>query len=657
MKIALELPAPASTSASLAREAHLAVRAQPAQNPRSTRRCSARRAFTVPPPADPRKDPDHRRPEGPRPRLHVDRTTEGGLEYNRLTATFLATPRAVGKLEIPRPPCSRRSPSGRRTSSATRPRACSARATPRARSRCARSPRPAAPPRSRAPSAISSRSRCGQPLRRQARRARRARHPAQEQPAARHALARPAGRRGAPAQGQVHRARRVAYRRAVRRTAPPRRSRCAQVTGPATEVPALAFSYFDPTKNAYQTIRSEPDRAVRSAAAVRRRRRCDRRRAARRAAPRVRGDRERSTPSWRCRARAPSTIGPLSGALALGSALLYADPARRARAVAASAPRTAREAAEVRAAAAASRSCSIAAGPRPPARSPARSARPCASSPARPGGPPAPRPAPMMGSSCSPGSRPRASRPAPRAAAVADLRSDAAGLLRRWSGARRPGSAAGRAAATLALATLGAALALPADARADALGEGRGHYEQAMTIADPTARKAAFARAAVALGEAARQDPDRPELLADWGNAALGAGDRHRHPRLPARARPRRRQRARPPQPRLAALAPGRPVPPAVGHRRHRGAAVLPRLAPRPAPARRRRRVRRRRAPPRAVVRPPPPRARRRRRAARRDLASRCSRRSRSRIATSATPSSWTPSPCAPPTAPARPPR
>ncbi len=42
---------------------------------------------------------------------------------------------------------------------------------------------------------------------------------------------------------------------------------------------------------------------------------------------------------------------------------------------------------------------------------------------------------------------------------------------------------------------------------------------------DPTARKAAFARAAIALGEAARALPDRPELLTDWGNAALGAGD------------------------------------------------------------------------------------------------------------------------------------
>src|SRR6185503_20372628 len=53
----------------------------------------------------------------------------------------------------------------------------------------------------------------------------------------------------------------------------------------------------------------------------------------------------------------------------------------------------------------------------------------------------------------------------------------------------------------------------------------RMHYEQAMSVTEPTARKAAFARAPVALGEAARAHPDRPELLADWGNAALGAGD------------------------------------------------------------------------------------------------------------------------------------
>ena len=32
----------------------------------------------------------------------------------------------------------------------------------------------------------------------------------------------------------------------------------AQVTGPATEIPAIAFSYFDPVKGHYQTIHSDP---------------------------------------------------------------------------------------------------------------------------------------------------------------------------------------------------------------------------------------------------------------------------------------------------------------------------------------------------------------------------------------------------------------
>ena len=32
----------------------------------------------------------------------------------------------------------------------------------------------------------------------------------------------------------------------------------AQVTGPTTEIPAIAFSYFDPVKSTYQTIHSDP---------------------------------------------------------------------------------------------------------------------------------------------------------------------------------------------------------------------------------------------------------------------------------------------------------------------------------------------------------------------------------------------------------------
>jgi hypothetical protein len=120
-----------------------------------------------------------------------------------------------------------------------------------------------------------------------------------------------------------------------------------------------------------------------------------------------------------------------------------------------------------------------------------------------------------------------------------DLRSDAAGLLRRWTtearAARRTRSARGtpRAAVTIAAGLLAGALgltaraqAVPAGHAASALEDGRAAYQEAMQLTgNPTARKAAFARAATGFGEAVRAMPDRPELLTDWGNAALGAGD------------------------------------------------------------------------------------------------------------------------------------
>jgi hypothetical protein len=68
-------------------------------------------------------------------------------------------------------------------------------------------------------------------------------------------------------------------------------------------------------------------------------------------------------------------------------------------------------------------------------------------------------------------------------------------------------------------------IAAPGIARADTLGDGRAAYEEAMAASGASVRKAAFARAATAFAEVVRQHPDRPELLADWGNAALGAGD------------------------------------------------------------------------------------------------------------------------------------
>jgi tetratricopeptide (TPR) repeat protein len=78
----------------------------------------------------------------------------------------------------------------------------------------------------------------------------------------------------------------------------------------------------------------------------------------------------------------------------------------------------------------------------------------------------------------------------------------------------------------LAIVAGALALAAPSRARAAALDDGRAAYREAMQVNNnPSARKAAFARAEAALGDATRQAPDRPELLTDWGNAALNAGD------------------------------------------------------------------------------------------------------------------------------------
>lgn len=112
-----------------------------------------------------------------------------------------------------------------------------------------------------------------------------------------------------------------------------------------------------------------------------------------------------------------------------------------------------------------------------------------------------------------------------------DLRQRARALLARWIKEARRTSANGPKGKVIAAIALLLAVGLaPATARAeaanhDALGTGRDAYQQALGVNDASARKAAFARAAASLGEAAQVAPDEPELLADWGNAALGAGD------------------------------------------------------------------------------------------------------------------------------------
>ncbi len=293
----------------------------------------------------------------------------------------------------------------------------------------------------------------------------------------------------------------------------------AQVTGPATEIPALAFSYFDPAKNAYQTIHSEPIAlSVGGSSVV------------------GAGDVVGGAPSKRPAEVAAEEAASVNAELALSSAgavddrplsgvplwllvgLLYAIPLAvlgfRSWQLRTAGRREERS--EVRAARRRVEEL-LDRGQTQPARELAgplgAALRELARLLGQTGDALDGLLARLETESFSPGAAAQPLSP--------DLRSDVAGLLRRWSHRprREPGAAA--AAVVLALAALG----LPSAARADALGEGRTHYEQAMSISDPTARKAAFARAAVALGEAARAYPDRPELLADWGNAALGAGD------------------------------------------------------------------------------------------------------------------------------------
>lgn len=305
----------------------------------------------------------------------------------------------------------------------------------------------------------------------------------------------------------------------------------AQVTGPATEVPALAFSYFDPVAGAYQTIHSQPIAlSVKGGSVVG-------------AGDVVGGNQPKPGRP------APAATGPglddtasVNAYLALSSAgavddeplgggllwlllgALYAIPlavfgARRWQL------RTANqreEAAEVRvarrrveelldrAAAAPARELAgpLAASLRDLARAAGRAQTDDGGLLAR-----------LETESFAPSA---AAQPL-----SADLRSEAAGLLRRWlqesRRARRPGPGAGASAAAVVALVL---LALPGTTHADVLSEGRTLYQDAMQVTgDATARRAAFARAAVALGDASRAHPDRPELLTDWGNAALGAGD------------------------------------------------------------------------------------------------------------------------------------
>jgi hypothetical protein len=322
----------------------------------------------------------------------------------------------------------------------------------------------------------------------------------------------------------------------------------AQLTGPATEIPALAFAYFDPARGVYQTIHSEPialsvaGSSVVSAGDV------------------VAARPKAAAPGAPGPAAAPDLDGALVDAeLALSTAaqeddqpvggpvlwllvgLLYAIPvallAARSWQLRTQGQRD--DAAEVRAARRRVEDLLDRSGTLP-ARDVAGPLAAALRDLARLLGRAVDERAGINdGGLLAKLETESFSQGASTVPLSTDLRSDAAGLLRRWvaeARSRRKPPGASTAAVTLLVGLgLGLGLAARADAAppaapagraASALDDARAAYQEAMQLTtNATARKAAFARAATAFGEAVHEIPGRPELLTDWGNAALGAGD------------------------------------------------------------------------------------------------------------------------------------
>jgi hypothetical protein len=290
-----------------------------------------------------------------------------------------------------------------------------------------------------------------------------------------------------------------------------------QVTGPATEIPALAFSYFDPVHSSYQTIHSDPIAlSVKGGSVVGAGDVVAATRPKTGPAPSPTDDLTRVNADLALSSPSQLSASPLGGGLLwLLVGALYAIPLAllgfrtwqlrtRGQREEAAEVRAARRKAEDELARAAKLPAREAAGPLAAALR--AYARTVDKNPDEGG-----LLARIETESFAPGA---ASAPLSQ-----DVRDRAADLVRSWS-ARRRLSAGKTAAATLALLLLA-----PHAAHADALSDGRSAYEQAMSLTDATARKAAFARAATLLGDAAHAQPEHPELLADWGNAALASGD------------------------------------------------------------------------------------------------------------------------------------
>ena len=101
------------------------------------------------------------------------------------------------------------------------------------------------------------------------------------------------------------------------------------------------------------------------------------------------------------------------------------------------------------------------------------------------------------------------------------LRAELDAVVRGWLAAPR----SSQRAAAVAIAMLVVAFPLVAHAEGDSLATGRAAYQNAMAATDAAQRRALFGQAQDRLNQAAIDAPGSPELLADLGNAALGAGD------------------------------------------------------------------------------------------------------------------------------------
>ena len=102
-----------------------------------------------------------------------------------------------------------------------------------------------------------------------------------------------------------------------------------------------------------------------------------------------------------------------------------------------------------------------------------------------------------------------------------ELRNELRDVADAWASGPRGAAAAGPAALVIALVTL----ASPAVARADdTVRSARADYQSALDAADPQIRQRNFAAAASSFAKAARASRSAA-LYTDWGNAALGAGD------------------------------------------------------------------------------------------------------------------------------------